>query len=257
MILARNFAADFAAVKAAFAARERFAFVRFGTGEQAVIEGRPVLRTASGWHWPGGDTAYHREMKAAWEYGGLDPGWFVGMSCPCCNPYEFRFYAKTNRTPLDHLTFATLFMGSNWPAARQWAKELVARREVILVGPLLGSITVPKNVMEPQEFDYEKVLAAMLESEKPMLLAAGPLAKILAWRYWTWPGSPRQTVIDIGSTLDIEMFGAPTRHYMRQKICKAKKTRRELKKQRIVNTLVGRTCIWKLARHGVHKGMKS
>jgi len=248
----QGFAADFAEMQRAVAAGERFAFTRFNTGEFGVLRGRLTHARGSGWVYPGGDTEYHRCMKAAWAC--RFPNWYVGIACPCCNPPEFKWYSQNMNVMRQRTTFATLFMGANWPASREWALDL-RKKGWLLIGPAGKGvdIEVPENVFEPQEWDYEPVLNAMLRLDHPFLLAAGIAAKILAWRYWTHPASPKQTVIDIGSALDMELWGRATRVYLQPKIIGKLTDNADKARQKRVNSIVGRTCVWKLAKQPVHR----
>ncbi len=249
MKFTQDFRADFAEMQRAVAAGERFAFTRFNTGEFGVIQGRKTHARGSGWVYPGGDTEYHRCMKAAWAYGG--PNWFVGIACPCCNPPEYQWYSKNMHVMRQRTSYATLFMGSNWPASRDWANDL-RKKGWLLVGPRLADITVPENVFEPEEWDFRPTLETMLRLDHSFLLAAGIAAKILAWRYWSHPASPKQTVIDIGSVLDVEMFGRPTRIYLQPRMIGRFQDPAVKARQKRVNSIIGRTCVWKMAKASVH-----
>lgn len=252
MKFTQDFRRDFAEIRRAVAEGERFVFTRYGTGEKGVIEGRMTHARGSGWVFKGGDSEYRRALDASWRYAA--EGWYIGASCPCCNPVEFTWYWKhlPPTMPRFRMTFATLFMGANWPLSRDWAIEL-RKRGWLLIGPRMADITVPENVMEPTEFDYEPVLNTMLRTDKPFLLCAGPLAKILAWKYWSHPASPRQSIIDLGSILDLEMFGKPTRIYLQPKWVTRARTPEEKAIAKRRNAIVGRCCIWKLAKSPIHK----
>ena len=249
MKFVQDFRKDFVELQRAVHDGERFAFTRFGTGEFGVIQGRKTHAGGSGWTYHGEETEYHRAMDAAWRYGG--EGWHIGISCPCCNPPEFRWYANNLHVLQQKMTFATLFMGANWPASREWGNDL-RKKGWLLIGPRNSDITIPENVMEPTEFDYEPVLQAMFKADRPFLLAAGILAKILAWRYWATPGSPRQSIIDIGSAFDLEMFGRPTRVYLQPRWVTRPRTPQERAVAKRRNAIVGRCCVWKVAKYPVH-----
>jgi hypothetical protein len=55
-----------------------------------------------------------------------------------------------------------------------------------------------------QPWDLDGLVAKLLEVDRPILLAAGPCANIIALRYWQrQKPDKRQTILDVGSALDV------------------------------------------------------
>ena len=84
-------------------------------------------------------------------------------------------------------------------------------RGTVLVSSSGGDFSVPRNAVNPL-FDYQPLLKQLFEVDRPILVAAGPIAKILIYDYWRL--APRkQVIVDIGSVLDPMIYGRPTRGY--------------------------------------------
>ena len=180
-----------------------FAFVRLGDGEAAMCAGRPV-RTGDGWSYDGTDTRFARKLRdlVQSDMAGL----YVGISCRCCDPDGHRWYREHLRAPLWRVTFANLFVNANYSRfkALDW-------RGTVLVSSQGGNFTVPRNAVNP-EFDYSPLLQELFQADRPILVAAGPVGKLIIYDYWRL-APRRQTIIDIGSALDPLIYGRGTRGY--------------------------------------------
>lgn len=204
----QDFTKDFDAV---LAAEKPFALVRFGDGELALIDGRSH-QSADAWRSLGA-TWLRKELVDSLR-ANMD-GWHVGLPPLCCIGGGLKLRA-TARVPLPRQTFATLFIHGN--LAR--ASEITARyKDAVVVGSWFGDVRVPADgVTHP--WDVDVVVNKLLESDKPILLAAGPCSNIIALRYWTRQSADkRQSIIDVGSALDV-LNGKHTRHYHDGKMLK-------------------------------------
>ena len=249
MNFTREFVNDLHQVLAAAEVGERFAFARFNTGECPMVRGLPAAGRGSGWKAdPERNPAYYQALKAAWEC--TDPRWYVGISCPCCNPPEHRWYMGNLHVPKERATFATLFMGSNWPKTRQWLLE--NRKSYILVAPRKSDFEVPGNAFEPNwDWTQLRTNLSQIDGKTPIVFAAGPLGKILCRELLPTTHGP---LIDIGSALDLEMFERPTRLYHHRPLRQKLKKKKDVKQNKVRKALWLRTCKWKLAEKPVHKG---
>lgn len=197
----QEFTADFDRV---LAHDKPFALVRFGDGELALIDGR-AHQSADAW----------RTLGPSWLRKELVdslrcelPGWHVGLPPICCIGGGLKLRASV-RVPLARQTFATLFLHANLHRAA----EIKARfTDAIVVGSWFGDVRIPADGVTVA-WDVDAVVAKLLEVDKPILLAAGPCANLIALRYWTRQApEKRQTIIDVGSALDV-LEGKQTRHY--------------------------------------------
>ena len=95
----------------------------------------------------------------------------------------------------------------------------------VIIGSGKADIQVPSNGVS-QEWNLQGVVDQMLEIDRPFFVAAGPCANVIIYRYWkTQDPSKRQTAIDVGAAIDIEVHKKQTRPYhkpgskMQQHVC--------------------------------------
>jgi len=98
------------------------------------------------------------------------------------------------------MTFAAIFMHSNYPKFLEWIDKK-SRKDYALVSCRNGDIPVPKNAFEDEKYDWNITINQMVKADRPILLAAGPLACVLSYEYWR-RGPRKYPVLDIGSALD-------------------------------------------------------
>lgn len=191
--------------------RRRYAFARFHDGELALLRGEPY-RARSGWT-VNGPTWLSAPLAEALEF--KAPGYVVGISPPCDLPQAtawYRKYTRGRKTSQD-LTYATLFMHSNYPAARTKLTAMVDAGATV-VSSRGGDVAVPRGIAQP--WNIEDIVAKLLKSRSPILLACGPAAAVITHRYYlATDASCRQPIIDVGAALDHRLHGKATREYMR------------------------------------------
>lgn len=227
----QRFKQDFRAVTERLRDGPPFALARFNDGELAILKKEPY-RAASGWVTKG-DTWIRTRLMAALQC--TEPDYYIGISPICCIPKGPAWYSKNVRTHRSSLTFATLFFNANYHQAKAYFSQL----DALKVGCAKAcDLRVPRDAVN-KRWDVDAVVAQMLESKRPILLAAGPAACVLAHRYWLRaPPGERQSVIDVGAILDVELHGQPTRDYQK----------RDAGSQRILR----HACTWTMTGDGRH-----
>ena len=189
---------------------EPYALVRFGDGERAFCEHRPITAGAERWHYDGTDTATAR--KVLQTVTADEEELYIGISCPCCDASGHAWYMSTVRAPADRITYANIFVNGNYSTFKR-KLDALPRDAYTLVSCKHGDITVPANCINP-EFDYSDVVVAMQASNKPIFVAAGPIKCGIIYDYWTTThAKDRQIVLDVGSAMDSYIHGKPTRRY--------------------------------------------
>lgn len=182
------------------------ALARFHDGEHHVLEGRPY-DARSGWHLY--KESWLRQRLLAALRADLDDYW-VGISPPCDYPLGTAYYRGQVQT--ERRTFATIFWHSNYPVARDALRENLD--DYALVGCTdRCTHKVPANGVAT-EWPLDALVDDLLKEDRPILVAAGPSACLIVHEYWKRadPGQ-RQTILDIGATLDHIIHGHTTRHY--------------------------------------------
>lgn len=190
---------------------EPLALVRFGDGEGALLTGKAHVAANDEWTARAGHHWITDDLRASLVRN--SPGYCVGLPPNCCLR-EYVVLHEQARAPLGQRTFATLFLHGNLHRMR----ELYERYKPIVVGNV-GQIRVPKRIVESGCIDLDAIVEQMLQAERPMFVSAGPLANLLIDRYWQRQRiERRQTVLDVGSALDVFLTGKPTRYYHEGKL---------------------------------------
>ena len=117
------------------------ALVRYGDGERCIIQGAEISTMGTNRHWCwrpslGISSSVLTEDLAA-TLAVDHPGYHVGISCPCCNEPDYRFYAArlSPERRRSRVTYANLFSNGNYPRlAEGFVPALrAAGRPVLLV----------------------------------------------------------------------------------------------------------------------------
>jgi len=208
-------AKDLAVLINAFSKGERFGLARYGDGEEAMIFGKRYHCT-DGWvSDPKTKKSYPNLLAKSMLSG--HPRLHLGIRVPRGLP-RMLWYWKNIQVSPDRICDPCLFVNSRWASARKFFKGI--RKRCFLVGSGSGvDFKIPHNCISP-EYNFSPLLKKLLGVKKPILLAAGPLANILVWKYLESGG--KQTIIDIGTVLDMELFGRPSRGYMRKALSRRK-----------------------------------
>lgn len=193
-----------------------FSLIRFGDGERALCEGRDLKVDKPFEYWESKQnqpTRFVSFLQDSCQHKD-DPDYYIGISCPCCDEPAFRWYLGKVRVKLPQLTYANLWVNNNWSRWMEFYHTNKIREKVLLVSSAGGDYQVPRDAVT-HEWGLEKLVGQLIaEADKPILVAAGPAANVIAYLYWTQaPVSTRQTILDIGSSLDLEIHGEVTRCY--------------------------------------------
>lgn len=205
--------------------KEQVALARFGDGEEKMYLGA-VYHCSDGWvSKPNKNSLYRKKLGEAIRF--EHPNYYIGIRYPR-NLRMFAWDVRNIKTPPERLCDPCLFVNSRWSRSRKWFNAV--RKKCVLVGSGKGvNFKIPHNCIQP-EFKFAKLLARLLKVKKPILLAAGPLANILVMEYLKRGG--KQSIVDIGTVLDVEMFGKPTRRYQRMALAKKKPKRKKKGKKK-------------------------
>lgn len=220
-IMAQDFAADGQAILDAYRAGVPFAFARFGDGERAIAQGRQFVGNSQ-WEFKGAtDDALPILMHAALSDD--IPRYYVGIACPCCDRRGHHWTLGQVRAPLTRVTYSNLLVNGNYRYFRPWLREL-PRDSYMLVSCHKGAdLRVPKNAVTPL-WDYRSALDKILATDRPVLMAAGPLASVMVHKYWR-DGPRKFACLDVGSIVDDALYGKRSRKYhlpqepLSRKIC--------------------------------------
>lgn len=195
---------------------EPYAFARFGDGEIGIIEGRRHRARQDGWEWDKSNAdetdccrvSVSLELSLSWT----SENFIIGLPCRC-HQSEFVNEAK-KRTEHIHdsrKTFATLFLNSNY---ERW-REIDTSKFFIVSCHDGADLKVPSTPNDPAWRGVSHLAGWLVASvNRPILVAAGPMACVLIQRYWMMSQdepSRRQVILDVGSGLDERLRGKRTR----------------------------------------------
>jgi hypothetical protein len=186
-----------------------YAFTRYADGEVGIMIGRRHKARSDGWKYRGRPTPLSGLLLYALA---CDlPGWCVGISCPCHEPDDWRWCMERATVPLPRRTFASIFCYANFGRFNRLDLSRVA-----LVANAGTELLVPSNAVFPLWEGYRDLVDRLLTIERPIVVAAGPLANVIIHEYWRRATNP-QVIVDIGSALDPRLRGRRSRKYQRKR----------------------------------------
>ena len=241
----KNFHASLDEFNTKLASGENFSLARFGDGEMVVINGEAIdlSEKCNGEHHyiPGNvqHEAQRAMLTAALLYQSND--YFVGIACPCCvGEPRFLQLKQQSQQSEAQLTWANIFVNSNFPRFQALTIPLLASRKIILISHIKSQLAGLPFAVErhfgvgPNAWlrDHDRLLAeltAYIEQHQVrdhvFLFCAGVLSNILIFELHE--RFPQNTYLDVGSVFDVELGLGMTRKYLMKK-------RRRLRK----------TCVW-------------
>lgn len=217
LCFAGGFASDLRAVRFAIGEGESFALARFGDGERAILEGRPITIDKPHEQWTNPDEQFRSDLWASLTYG--RPGWHVGISCPCCDQASYDWYSVRRLVPGTRVTFANIFANANGQEAYRLFESLMnSGRNILVSSHPRADVVVSTSCVSTAAVDeaierLRIVSGATVDGPfLPLLLACGPAANVIAWKVFHRK-LHLGPILDIGSCLDPLLHGQPTRGY--------------------------------------------
>lgn len=214
---------------------KKFSIARYGDGEMIAMRGETISSGYGEWNTNGEDPRYSiaREyLETSFKF--KDPGYYVGIVCPCCQGMDnFNKMKQESGQEDSQLTYANIFVNSNYEFFVQNFIPLFTNKQVVLVAnktsqvqnlPFSGGFIPVEYDAWVKNLDLVDILERSNTTDKLYLFACGPLGKILAQRLWAV--NKNNTYLDIGSTLhpwlrsDINIRGYYTTDpFWKTKIC--------------------------------------
>jgi hypothetical protein len=220
---------------------EPFSLSRWGDGELIILENKHIdLRNTKN-----GEFRHDPNLKQyekprdlllkSYKY--VDDQYYVGIACKCCvGDKKYQYMKKLSGQNEDNLTWANIFVNSNYKNFIKDYSEVLKNKDVIIIANNQADVSkLPFNIIKSysvgtdawiENLDIiEQIKSDIIENKYTnviFLFAAGPLANILTYELWRFDKT--NTYIDIGSVYDVVMGMKPTRGYLNnaptlQKIC--------------------------------------
>lgn len=222
-MLTDSFRGDLDFFKSKLTRKDPFSITRFGDGEMMIMNNQKLNLLFKGEFNFNGQEEFRSDLLKAFQHN--QDNYFVGIACRCCVG-DANFKAMRDKTKLsaDKLTWANIFVNSNYPIFRELVVPTFSLYDVTLVSP--GSIdNLPFKVdthykIGPDAWihnsDVLEKLANKLEKESDkhhlVLICAGPYANILSYKLFS--RFPTNTIIDLGSVFNIELGIGANRGYL-------------------------------------------
>lgn len=188
---------------------EKFAFSKYADGEWLAINNIHCAPSNGEWL-INQQSNYSRELLIqSFQY--QHPNYFVGISCPCCQGKSHYDMAQFSGQPLENLTYANLFVNSNYNYfVHNIIPDFAKRNNIILIANKNSNINnLPFKVEEFYGVSYNawvddlnliEVLKQKNYKDKLFLFSCGPFGNILSHKLWDH--NKDNTYIDVGSTVD-------------------------------------------------------
>ena len=223
----KNYRADLDSVIDKLKNKEHFAFSKYADGELHILIDRPI-NNGEFWFTPQHDQHYRKQMIDSFQF--KDDNYFVGISCPCCiGGPPVHQWMKTQSTQKDtHITWANLFVNGNHEYYMENMVPLYSNYDVVLVSNSQSKLEqlpfkVSKHFVVGKNawVDDNQLVSRIKDYIKTedihnhlFLFCAGPFGNLLTHQLFDFRKT--NTYIDVGSTLNIFLFGEQgrTRDYL-------------------------------------------
>ncbi len=184
-----------------------FAFSKFADGEWAAILNEN-LNNSEFENTPNTAERYRTELIEAIQY--KDPNYYIGTCCPCCNGDRAEKMRRFSGQDEDHMTFANVFVNTNYPIYKETFLKEYSHHDVHLVAN-------ERSKFEELPFTPEKIYKvgfsawvnnhSLIEeikqqnlSDKLFIFCCGPFGNMLS--HQLHEANKTNIYIDAGSTLN-------------------------------------------------------
>jgi len=184
----------------------RFSFSKFADGEWLMMRGIPLNNNE--FMYTVTDNYYKEKLIDSFKF--KDQNYYVGISCPCCQGVEHKKMLDFSGQDNKNLTFANLFVNSNYSFYKENFIPEFSKNNVHLIANKNSKIeNLPFKIekfypVENTAWKYNYGLIEEIKKEnltnKLFLFACGPFGNMLAHQLWEY--NKNNTYMDIGSTLN-------------------------------------------------------
>jgi len=208
----KTFRSDIEKFKTKIANKENFTFSKFADGEWAVMQNK-FLNNNEFQYVNGEEYVKARELLIdSFKY--QNSNYYVGISCPCCQGVAFEEMKNFCGQPQERLTWANLWVNSNYQYYLDNIVPLYSAYNIVLVAnknskldllPFKPNIFCPISKNAWVE-DISKIDVLKNEISKNnmkgwlFLFCCGPFGNILAHQLTEF--NNENTYLDVGSTLN-------------------------------------------------------
>jgi len=186
--------------------KKYFTFSKFADGEWFMMRDIPVNNNE--FNYTKNDTFYKNKLIDSFKF--KDDGYYVGISCPCCQGIEHQNMIEFSEQKNKNLTFANIFVNTNYGFYKDNFIEEYKKWDVYLIANKNSKVeNLPFKVEKfyPVENTAWRENYSLIEEIKKenikgklFLFACGPFGNMLS--HQLWESNKNNTYLDIGSTLN-------------------------------------------------------
>lgn len=186
--------------------RKPFSFSKYADGEWLML--RDISMDNSEFKYTSEDSFFRDKLIESFKY--RDENYYIGVSCPCCQGAEHYKMIEFSEQKNDNITFANIFVNSNYifynynfiEEYKNWDIHLVANKNSNLNNlPFKIEKFYPvDNTAWKNNYNLIDEINKENLSNKLFLFACGPFGNMLA--HQLWDNNKNNTYLDIGSTLN-------------------------------------------------------
>jgi hypothetical protein len=216
MKFVKKFTEDILILKESIKNKHKFAFSKYADGEFFILNNLSI-RNIDDWFFNSSeDSNFQKLLYESFKY--KDPGYYIGVSCPCCDKKSSDWFLNTKGSTDDNTTFANIFVNNNYEIFKNELLPLFNNfNRIFLIANKDSNIENLKNVLNITDFygigleafktdlNLIDVLIEKIKKEdikdSLFLFCSGPLGNVLSHKLWEF--NKNNTYIDIGSTLNI------------------------------------------------------
>jgi hypothetical protein len=185
-----------------------FAFSKYADGEWSIIRNIAITVQHNEFSFDPRESFFREKLIESFKF--KDDRYYVGISCPCCQGDEAMKMKIFSEQYESNLTFANLFVNSNYkfyvdnfiPEYKNWDVHLVAN-EKSDVDSLPFKVEKFYPVKDSAwKYNYELIeeLNNSNISNKLFLFCCGPMGNVMTQQMWD--KNKNNTYMDVGSTLN-------------------------------------------------------
>jgi len=216
MKFTKNFKEDIKIIKNFILNKNKFSFSKYADGEHQILINNPIKNCDDWFFDPNVDYEFNKMLLNSLKF--KDSGYFIGISCPCCDFNGYEWYEKEKGSEDEQTTFANIFVNDNY---EYFKNELLPTfnlyDRIFLIANKNSNLENVKKVLNFTDFygigdEAFKTDLTLINTLKNIiknediegslfLFCAGPLGNVLSHQLWDF--NKNNTYLDIGSTLNI------------------------------------------------------
>ena len=202
----KNFKDEIVILFKRLSSRKYFSFSKYADGEWLMMRNIPINNNE--FNYTNDDEFYKNKLIESFKF--KDDGYYVGVSCPCCQGMEHQNMINFSEQKNENLTFANIFVNSNYSfykdnfieEYKNWNVYLIANRDskVDELPFKIEKFYPVDNTSWRENYSLIDEIKNENVEGKLFLFACGPFGNMLS--HQLWESNKNNTYLDIGSTLN-------------------------------------------------------